>query len=212
MSSTTRLQGQQGLTSEAPAVGRLISHVTKSDRFASISVIVVVIGFMSVGLLLRARDSSSTWLYSNRQAGIEARYPAEWLVDEQGDYVARMRDPVARPFKTQVLIDTVPAADNTSVRNILDSLTLQRSAELSAYRVLAVRDSTLAGVLVTEMDFAFVDTDPDPFVQRVPVVVEGLDIVIIDNTRVIVLTYMADTETFEDEFDTFLDIFASLSY
>jgi hypothetical protein len=133
-------------------------------------------------------------------------------VDEGGNYVARIRDPKARPFKTQFVISSIPASGQTSVRNVLDSLTLQRSIDLSAYRVLSVEQATVDGVSQTRMTFAFVDADPNPFIQRLPVVVLGTDIVILDGNRALVITYMSDQESYDDNLPAFQRFLASLRY
>lgn len=185
--------------------------LTRNDRFGSILVLVITALALTLGLLLRQSTSNQTWTYTSRQAGIEALYPAGWLVDERGDYVVRIRDPKARPFKTQFVVTIVPAGGATSVRNVLDSLTLQRSADLSAYRVLSIKEIN-AGIILTEMNFAYVEADPNPYIQRIPVVVLGRDIVILDGDRAIVITYMADQSSFEDNLQVFQRFLVSLRY
>ncbi|MCC6904475.1 MAG: hypothetical protein IT326_01450 [Anaerolineae bacterium] len=165
-----------------------------------------------LGLILQQTSVTQTWRYISRTAGLEANYPAGWLVDETGPYVARLRSPGNRPFKTQYLITTVPAGGQTSVRNVLDSLTLQRSVSLSAYRVLSVEEVSTGGSTFTRMKFAFVDADPNPFIQRLPVVVLGMDVVIIDGNRAIILTYMADQDTYDSGLAAFERFLGSLTY
>lgn len=189
------------------------SGLTRSDRLSSILVIIMAVLALTLGLLLRQRASARTWSYVSQQAGIEATYPAGWLVDEEDiSYIARLRDPTARPFNTQYQIATVPAGGQTSIRNVLDGLTIQRSTDLSAYRVLSVESVEINGEEYTQMNFAFVEADPNPFVQRLPVVVLGRDIVIRDGDRVIVVTYMAEENRFDDDLDGFERFFSSLRY
>ncbi len=186
--------------------------LTRSDRFSELAVVLLVAFSLAVGLLLRQQTSSQLWTYQSTEAGLEVEYPAGWLVDESGSYLARIRDPKARPFKTQYQIAIIPAGGQTSIRNVLDGLTLQRSINLSAYRVLSVQNTLLGGQTVTQMDFAFVDADPNPFIQRLPVVVLGQDIVIRDGDRAIVLSYMADETTFNNGRPGFQRFLASLRY
>jgi hypothetical protein len=169
-------------------------------------VVLVTLMALGLGLILRQRTSNLTWHFVSREAGIEVSYPAGWLTDEGGNYVVRIRNPKARPFKTQFMIAVVPAGGATSVRNVLDSLTLQRSSELSAYRVLGVEE------IGTQMNFAFVEADPNPFVQRLPSVVLGRDIVILDGDRAIVVTYMADDASFDESLPDFQRFLGSLQY
>lgn len=186
--------------------------LTKNDRFAALLVIALAVAGVLLGLFIRQRDQSQTWLYVNQQAGIQASYPAGWLTDESGNYLVRIRDPKARPFKTQYQITIIPVSSQSTVRNILDSLTLQRSIDLSAYRVLSVDEVARGGTTLTRMSFAFVDADPNPFIQRLPVVVLGTDTVILDGNRAIVVTYMAEQSSFEANQADFERFLASLQY
>lgn len=189
-----------------------ITGMTRNDRFGVIAVFLATVGAVLLGLALREGTLNQQWQYNSRVAGIEASYPSGWLVDEGGDYVARISDPKARPFKTQYIINVVPAGGEASVRNVLDNLTLQRSADLAAYRVLSVEDVTVGGVPRTEMRFAFVDSDPNPFIQRLPVVVLGLDVIILDDDRAIVVTFMAEETEFPRILDDFERFLASMRY
>ncbi len=181
---------------------------TKRDRFSAVLTIVVTAAALMLGLLIRQQSISERWPYVNQQVGIEALYPAGWLVDEQGDYVARIRDPLARPYKTQYIITVVPVTAQTSTRNILDNLTLQRSTNRPAYRVLDVIPAGEGNESYTRMDFVFVETDPNPFIEHLPVVVRGMDIVILDGNRAIIVTFLAAQTHFEanlPEFERFVE-------
>lgn len=184
----------------------------KNDRYGVILVIILVLGSVLSGLFLRSRSSNQVWSFISREAGIESTYPAGWLTDEQGDFVVRISDPRAIPYKTQYILRTLPFGPQSSVRNVLDSLTIQRSNDLSAYRVLNIEEVAVEGLLLTQMDFAFVDADPNPFIQRIPVVVQGRDIVIVDNDRAIIVTFMSDQDEFLDNLPRFEQFFSTLRY
>ena len=188
------------------------SGLTRNDRLSAILVVLLTLAAVALGIVLRQRASGQEWTYISRAAGIEATYPAGWLTDEGEDYVVRMRDPKARPFKTQYQIATVPAGGETSIRNVLDGLTIQRSTDLAAYRVLSVQDITVGEMTFTRMNFSFVDADPNPFIQRLPTVVLGTDIFIRDGDRVVVVTYMADEDTFDEGYDSFERFLNTLRY
>jgi len=95
---------------------------------------------------------------------------------------------------------------------VLDGLTIQRSTDLAAYRVLSVQDITVGEMTFTRMNFSFVDADPNPFIQRLPTVVLGTDIFIRDGDRVVVVTYMADEDTFDEGYDSFERFLNTLRY
>jgi hypothetical protein len=197
---------------EAPADTYTLA-VSRNDRIASILVVLMVALALMFGLGIRQRELGRTVSHVDREAGIEMRYPAGWLLDSADPaYTLRVSDPNARPFKTLYQITIVPASGQTTVRNVLDTLTLQRSSELSAYRVLNVGQQTLGGQDLIRMNFVFVETDPNPFIQRLPVVVLGTDVVLIDAERAIVVTYMAEQDTFEQGLPGFERFLTSLRY
>jgi hypothetical protein len=188
------------------------SLLTRNDRFSLVVVISIIAVQLAAGWLLTRQTQAQTWTYISREAGIEAQYPANWLANEQGDYVVRLRDPLTRPFKTQFVVSIIPAGGQTSIRNALDGLTIQRAASLSAYRVLNVSEVAVNGQSYTQLDFSFVDTDPNPFIQRLPAVVLGRDMVIRDEDRIIILTYMAEQTVFDERFDDFQRFITSMTY
>ncbi|GAB4478456.1 MAG: hypothetical protein Kow00124_22910 [Anaerolineae bacterium] len=186
--------------------------ITRADRFSSILVVVVAVGAVLLGLFLRQQASNEQWTFVSREAGIEAMYPAGWITARGGGYVARISNPIARPYKTQYIISVVPFSPQSSVRNVLDNLTIQRSNDLSAYRVLSIDEVNLGGAALTEMSFAFVDADPNPFIQRLPVVVQGRDVVIVDGNRAIIVTFMSEQSRFEENLPDFQRFLSSLRY
>lgn len=188
------------------------SDLTKNDRFSAVLVVIVFAIALALGLLIQRQSIGETWAYINQEAGIESAYPAGWLTDEEGSYVVRIRDPKARPYKTQYQITVVPAGGQTSVRNVLDNLTLQRSVSLPAYRVLSVEERNTGTESVTQMEFVFVETDPNPFIERLPVVVRGLDRVVLDGNRAVIVTYMAEEAGFSENLLAFERFVASLRY
>lgn len=188
------------------------SEITKNDRFSFVLVLFTFLIMISIGMVIKQQSSLGTWPYVDTESGIEAQYPVGWLVEEGTTYVARIRDPKARPFKTQFMLTVVPTGGQTAIRNVLDSLTLQRSVDLPAYRVLQVQEIQQEGLTVTQMDFVYVQTDPNPFIERLPVVVRGIDRVIIDGNRAIIASYMADETTFESQLIVFERFVSSLRY
>jgi len=203
----------QDTQGDSDGTGEIGPDVTRNDRFNAVLVPLIFVIALVVGLYMRQSTSSGVWPYVSQEAGIEASYPAGWLFDEtSNDYVVRLSDPASRPFKTQFIIRVVPASQFTSVRNVLDELTIQRSVELSAYRVLNVENVVVNDVEATQMNFVFVNADPDPFSQRVPAVVLGTDIVIIDEGRAITVTFMSSEETYQENLSDFQRFLSSLRY
>ena len=185
---------------------------TRNDRFAGLLAIVISLAAIGLGIVILERSKSETWIYENREAGIDGRYPAQWLVNEQGDYIVQIRDPRATPFKTQYILRALPLSQDDTIRNVLDNLTLQRSTSLSGYRVLDIEERNQGNRQITEMSFVFVDTDPNPYIERLPIIVLGLDRVIQDGDRAIVVTFMSAKESFNANLPDFEQFMATLEF
>lgn len=184
----------------------------KEDRYGLILTIVLFTLMILLGIFQKNSSSAQVWQFSSREAGIEAYYPAGWLSSETNDYVVLLHDPQAIPYKTQYSISVIPYGPQSTIRNVLDSITIQRAYELSAYRVLNIEEISVGGLSMTQMDFTFVDADPNPFIQRVPVVVQGRDIVTIDGDRAVIVSFMSAQDEFDENLVKFEKFFASLRY
>ncbi len=143
-------------------------------------------------------------LYVNSETGIRAFYPQHWLIDTSGDYVFRVRNIAQIGFKTTIQVDVQPVTINTSARNLLDTLTLNRSNTLSGYRVLSSIPYTLPGEQeATAMRYVYVASDSNPFLENIPSVVEGLDILAIRRGQAIIVTFLSDANQFDENLPIF---------
>src|SRR5689334_1833197 len=131
-----------------------------------------------VGINLRDSTLNATRSYSNLEAGIRAEYPENWLIDTSGDYVFRVRDVSQIGYPTTIQIAVRPVGADTPPRYLFDALTLNRSQTLASYNPLA---SGLSFILPDEteasaMKYTFVASGNNPFLQSIPIVVRGVDI------------------------------------
>lgn len=162
-----------------------------------------VAGFV-IGVNLRDIALYSTTLYVNAQAGIRAEYPQNWLLDEEGqqrgDYIFRVRNTTERGFNTTIQVAALPVSANSTPTNILNALTLDRAQTLAAYTVLDERPYPLPNeVEGMAMTYTYVKTDPNPFLQGVPVVIEGMDILAITRGQAVIVTFLSDANTYEEK-------------
>jgi hypothetical protein len=166
-----------------------------------------------IGLNLRDSALNATTLYTNSQAGISAQYPANWLIDEADGYVFRVRDVSRTGFNTTIQVATRPVSALTSTRNVLDDLNLNRAQTLAAYEVLAEEAYTLPDeIAATAMTYTFVDTQDNPFLQGIPVVVQGLDILTIRGGQALIISFLTDASVFEDTLPVFEQFLSNLEF
>ncbi len=178
----------------------------------------LALAFIGLSLVIGAnlRDSSlyATSLYENVEAGIRASYPRNWLIDTKGDYIFRVRNFALLGYKTTIQVSTLPVGNETAIRNVIDNLTINRSQTLAAYRVLDVNYQYALpdDIPATLMRYTFADTGSDPYLQSIPFVVEGIDILSVRRGQVIVISFLADQKNFAQEYETFQRFLLSLEF
>lgn len=189
------------------------TELTQRQRWSHYFVLIYAAVAVFIGLQLRDAALYSSVPYINTQVGIRAYYPQNWLIDTAGDYVFRVRDMSRTGFKTTIQVDVLPITPSTTARNLFDSLILNRSQVLSMFRTISRGEPYMLpdereGVAMT---YVFVeDVGSGAFLESVPVVVEGLDILSFEGDQAIVITFLSDASTYEENlpvFERFLDDF-----
>jgi hypothetical protein len=186
-----------------------VVDLTYRQRASHIIALVFAVFALVIGFNLRNAGLFATTRYENVEAGIRAEYPRNWLFDNQGDYILRVRNMARIGFKTTIQVALRPVGAAGSTRSILDAISLERFQSLAAYQVVSVENvGSLAddtqGVAVT---YTYADTDRDPFLQSIPTVVRGIDVVTVRGGQVVIITFLADATTYEADyayFDRFL--------
>ncbi|MEZ4667063.1 MAG: hypothetical protein R3E39_03940 [Anaerolineae bacterium] len=161
------------------------------------------------GINLRNQVLGATTAYSNPEAGINLRYPSNWLIDNNRNYVFRVRDIHETGFKTTIQIATMPLGRETSLRNVIDTLTLDRSQTLAVFNVIEIDNEspTSEGATSTSVTYTYVAVDPNPFLKSFPTVVTGTDVITIKRGQAVVVSFVADSKKFQDKspiFEQFL--------
>lgn len=179
-------------------------ELTQRQRWSHYLVLAFALAAVLLGINMRDSALNATVLYADSAAGIRSFHPRGWLVDSDGDYVFRVRDMARIGFKTTITVRVVPVTVSTSARNILDSLILNRQQTLAAFSVLAREPFEIReGLTADSMTYTFVSRDEDPFLQGLPTVVEGIDVLIVQGGQAIVVSFLTDAS----EFTTLLPVF-----
>jgi hypothetical protein len=153
-----------------------------------------------LGLNLRDNTLNATTIYNNPQAGIAAEYPLNWLLEESGDYIFRVRDINAPGFDTTIQVAAQAIGPDTSPRNVFDALTLAR-ASLAGYNVIASDNFRLPDDTVTSaMTYSYVQTEVNPFLQNIPTVVQGIDVLVLARGQAIIISFLSDARTYDANF------------
>lgn len=185
-------------TGRTPAI-----QITPRQRWSiAVTYLLIILG-LAIGVNQRDSTLNRASDYSNLEAGISAKYPARWLLEETGPFIFRVRDMARRGFNTVIEVSAAPVGSDTSERNILDQLTLQRSQVLIDYTVLGYADYPLADdSRAITMSYSFVSRDSNPFLEGVSSIVYGLDILTISRGQALIIAFRADADIYQRELET----------
>ena len=185
-------------TGRSPAL-----QITPRQRWSiALSYLLIAIG-LALGMNLRDVSLNMSSVYRNFEAGITASYPARWLLDETGDYVFRVRDMSHRGYQTLIELRTLPVGPDSTERNFLDHLSLQRAQVLVDYTVLGYDSYRLPDeTWAISMSYSFVARDASPFLEGVSSIVNGLDILTLRRGQALIITFRADSSIYRRELET----------
>ncbi len=188
-------------------------ELTLRQRWSHFFVLVNAGLCIQIGINLRESSLYAAVPYANAQVGITAFYPRGWLIDTEGSYVFRVRDMLPQGYKTAMQVDVLPVNQSNTPRNINDNLVLRRSQPLSTYSILAQDALTIGdGVPATQVTYTFVAGDQDPFLESLPRVVEGIDVLAIEGGQAIIVTFLTDAANFDETYPIFQQFLSDLDF
>lgn len=184
-----------------------------SQRWAHVITIIIGVLVFAFGLNMRNRALTATSVYENLQAGLLAYYPRGWLLDTQGDYVFRVRDMTRTGFKTTIQISVQPISSETTARGIADRLAFTRARTYTDYNVLSTEDYALRSDLIAQaVTYTYVTRETSAFLQGIPNVVIGQDIITLSRGQALIITFRAEASVYDSEYRRFRQFLRQLSF
>jgi hypothetical protein len=185
---------------------------SRRDRWADWAVIGVLAVALLLGTVVMVLAQGQTSQTTAAEAGLILRYPQGWLVKPAEGLAFQAVDPEAGEFKTTYQAQVIPIVAGDPVTPTLalalNNLSLSRAQQQTAYRLFdVVEGKPVAGRSVMEATYAFVLKGNDLFSQRLPVVVQGLDIAVARGEQAVIFTLLASKDAFaavEPEFRRFV--------
>lgn len=187
--------------------------LTRSQTINSVVIAIVAVGLLFLGYLMRNSAISASTLFEDEASGVRALIPAGWLINQESpEAILTAEDPGATPFKTFLSIRLLPVGAEATPRNVVDTLTLQRSSSLSTYRVLSLEPLLLGEDQALEMTYAYVQADNNPFLSTVPLVVQGRDVVVLRSGQAVIITYREERSRFDANEYLFENFLATVEF
>lgn len=178
-----------------------------NQRWNTYLALAVAAALLALGLTLKNNALSATQEFEDLEAGVRAQVPAGWLIDSQGDeYVFRAQDPNALPFKTILQVSVLTVGDDATPNIVLDLLNMQRAPRFSTYREISRTDETLRGDPAKRMVYAYTQDERNPFLATVPIVVQGVDVVVLRRGQAVIITYREERTAFDANLYRFEDL------
>jgi hypothetical protein len=182
-----------------------------NQRWNSYLAIGMAFVMLFFGLSIRASNLNATQEFEDLEAGIRAQIPVGWLLDNDSpDYVFRVQDPDALPFKTLLQVSVMTVGPDATPNTILDILNIQRAPRLSNYQEISRTDTFLRDDAAKRMTYAYTEFERNPFQSSVPLVIQGVDVVVLRPGEAVIITYREERTAFETNRYRFENLLATV--
>jgi hypothetical protein len=176
---------------------------TRRDRWADWAVVGVLAVALLLGWAVKTYAESQTSTFADEEAGLTVRYPKNWLLKGDEKLAFQALDPGGGDFKMtyQVRIWPIDATANMTptLASVLNGASLARAPGTTAFRMFDIEEGEqIDGLPTMESTYVYVAESSDLFVQRMPVVVMGLDVAMARGDNAYVFTLLASKDDFED--------------
>jgi hypothetical protein len=176
---------------------------TVRDRWADWAVVGVVAVALMLGCVVKAQTEGQRASHTDSGSGLTVHYPDHWLLRQDDNLAFRAVDPGAGEFKTMVQVRVWPVdathevTANLSI--VLNNASLARAQEVTAYRLHGISPGVeIKGEPTLEASYVYVTDSSDPFFQRIPAVVLGLDVALVREDGAYVFSLLAADDEFGD--------------
>ncbi len=185
-------------------------EVTQRQRYSHYFAMAFGILGLIIGINLRDSRLLATTQFADARAGVRAFYPENWLIDTtSNEYIFRVRDMTQTGFKTTIQVSSYPLSAQSTIRSVVESLALNRMQTLAEYSMGSPTEYFLEDQPdAFSVEYAYAVAESDPFLESVPSVVRGIDILTIKRGQAVVITFRSDASTYEQNlrvFEQFLD-------
>ena len=173
-------------------VAEVHARAQRRDRWVSWIVVGVVVVALLLGWLVKTAAEGRAVSYE--VDGTRVRYPVGWMrATVQPPVLLQVEDRLAPSFRTTLTLQRRPVPQSgRPLAAVQQNLALERARTWTAYRVLGVQEAaTIEGRTGMRVTFAYVETNPDPFLETVPVVMHGEDFLLPVGNGVYVVTLTA---------------------
>jgi len=174
-----------------------LSFGQRWNSYLSLAVVALALIF---GLTMRSNTLNAAQTFEDLEAGIRANIPNGWLLDARStDYVLRAEDPNALPFKTMLQVSVIPVGPDATPTNVLMMLNAERPSQFPGYKSISIKEETWRdGSPAIRLTYAYTQDERNPFLESMPLVIEGVDVIVLRRSQAVIITYREERSAFEE--------------
>ncbi|HCR71699.1 MAG TPA: hypothetical protein DIW23_09660 [Anaerolineae bacterium] len=186
-------------------------QVSLGDRYAEIAVIVVTMIALVIGWFYKTSIENASLPFSAE--GVTAEAPKGWLHTEpNGNELFRAIDINSTGFGTTYSISKLTIAEDVPALEVASIVALNHAQDLLAFRVLNQQEVQVYGRTAYELEYVFVESNPDLTHSELPKVVRGIDYIFVENGQAFVVSYQADENNYDADLNGFLLFLRSINF
>jgi hypothetical protein len=176
---------------------------TRRDRWADWAVVGVQVVALLLGWAVKTYAESQTNTFVDEEAGLTVHYPRNWLLKGDEKLAFQAVDPGGGDFKTTYQVRIWPidatAGVTPTLASVLNGASLARAPGTTAFRMFDIEQGEqFDGQPSMESTYVYVAESNDLFVQRMPVVVMGLDVAVTRGDNAYVFTLLASKDDLKE--------------
>ncbi len=178
-------------------IAELRARARQKDRLVDWIVVAMIVVALLAGWGVKAAAEGRTVMAE--AGGLQLCYPAGWLRTEVEPPVLLRVEEWLGPARSVITVQRrpLPPVDNP-LAAVQQALTLERARAWTAYRTLETdENATIAGRTAGRIAFGYVEANPNPFLQTMPVVMYGEDYLIRAGSDVYIVTLTAAEAYYE---------------
>lgn len=181
------------------------------DRFAELTVILVTVVALIAGWFYKSGVENASIPFSAE--GITAQAPKGWLQAElSGAELLRTVDINSNGFGATYVIRKIAITSEATTSEVASLVTLNYAKDLLAFRMLDQRELSVYGRDAYEINYVFVESNPDLTHAQIPSVVRGTDYVFLNGDHAIVVSFQADEKNYDTDLGRFHRFLESLNF
>ncbi len=182
------------------------------DKYAEITVIAVTALALVLGWFYKTSIENASLPF--QAEGITVAAPKGWLqADPANDTeILRVININSSGFSTTYVVSKITIAEDVPALEVASIVALNHAQDLLAFRVLNQQEVQVYGRPAYEVEYAFVESNPDLTHSELPKVVRGVDYIFVENGQAIVVSYQADEKNYEADLNRFLLFLRSINF